>query len=91
MNGAIEFAGAVRSYVAFYLVQCPVCEQSRVVHFLKQMLSKDNQVLDIDYAISPGHRADVTQGIVFTPVVNHNAHVGRIDNAITVEVNDWAD
>ena len=31
------------------------------------------------------------KALVFTPVVNHNAHIGRIDNAVSVEVNDRND
>jgi hypothetical protein len=53
------------------------------------MLSKDYQVLDIYYAITPGHRANITQGLIRAPVVNHYAHVCTVNNSVTVEVNDW--
>ena len=55
------------------------------------MLGQDNQVLDIDYTIAPGKRADVTQWIIRVPVVHHDAHISSIDNSITIEVNDRDD
>jgi hypothetical protein len=55
------------------------------------MLRKHDQVLDIDDAISEGCRADVTQGVVFAPVVNHYAHIRRVNNSIAIEVNDRKD
>ena len=52
------------------------------------MLSEDDEVLDIDDAVAPRHRADVTQRIVCAPVVDHDAHVDGINNPVTVEVDD---
>ena len=57
--------------------------------FFKQVLSKDDKVLDIYDTVSPGHRANVTQWLARTPIVNHNAHVRRIDNSISIKVNNW--
>ena len=46
--------------------------------FFEQMLGKDDQILNINDAVAPGHWADVTKWIVRTPVVHHYDHVGRI-------------
>jgi len=80
--------GAVLGNIAFCLVKLPVCQSARVC---EQMLSKDDEVFDIDDAVTPGHRTNVTQGLVRTPVVNHDAHVGGIDNSVIVEVDDGDD
>jgi hypothetical protein len=55
------------------------------------VLSKYYQVLGIDDAVAPRHRANVAQGLICTPVVNDDANVGTIDNAVAIEVNDWLD
>ncbi len=40
-------------------VQLPVCNLFNWWNYLKQVLSKDDKVLDIYYAVSPGHWANV--------------------------------
>jgi hypothetical protein len=55
------------------------------------MFSQDDQVLDIYYAITPRHWADVAQRLTRAPIVNHDAHVAGIDNSVPVKVNDWDD
>ena len=55
------------------------------------MFSKDNEILDIDNTIAPGHRANVTQGIICAPMVHHDAHILGIHNSVAIEVNDGDD
>ena len=62
-------------------------DECGIAHVLEQMLSQHDHVLCIHDAVTPGHWADITQGVVFAPVVNHYAHVGAIDNSVTVQVN----
>ena len=62
-----------------------------VVYVLKQVLRENDQVLDIDYAVTPGHRANIVQWLVRTPIINHYAHIGRVDNSVAVKVNDGDD
>jgi len=50
----VVLVGAIRSDEAFRLVQFVVRYPCRITHFREQMLGKDNQVLDIYYAITPG-------------------------------------
>ena len=38
----------------------PMCNLLSRWNFLEQMLGQNNQVLDIDCAVAPRHRADVT-------------------------------
>ena len=55
------------------------------------MLRKDDQVLDVDNAVAPGHRADITQRLVCAPKIHHDTHVGRVHNSIAIKVNDRID
>ena len=55
------------------------------------MFSKDNQVLNIDNAITPGHRTYVTQWLICTPIINNDTHIRGIDNFVAVEVNNRDD
>ncbi len=64
--------------------------QCRVSHLRFDVLCKYNEVLDIDDAISEGCGANIAQGVVFTPVVNHDTHIRNIDNPVAIEVNHWA-
>ncbi len=41
-------------------VQLPACNLFNWWNSLKQMLSKDDQVLDIYNTVTPGHRANIT-------------------------------
>jgi hypothetical protein len=54
------------------------------------MLSKGDKILDIDYAVAPGHRANVAKRIVCAPLIYHDAHIGTVNNSVAVEVNDWS-
>jgi hypothetical protein len=54
-------------------------------------IRKDDQVLDIYYAVTPGHRANITQWLARAPVVNHDAHINGVNDFIAVEVNDGDD
>ncbi len=71
-------------------VKLPICNLFNWWNFLKQMFSQDNQVLDIYNAVTPGHRANVTQWIVFTPVFGHDHNILHIDDLVAVKVNDRA-
>lgn len=56
------------------------------------MLSQNDQVLDIDDPVTPRHGTDITQRIILAPMIYHDAHVGRVNNSIAIEVhngNDW--
>ena len=55
------------------------------------MFSQDDQVLDIDDAISPRHRANIIEWLVCVLVVNHHAHIYTIHNSVAVKVNDESD
>ena len=55
------------------------------------MLSQDDQVLNINNTVAPGHWADVTEWFISTPMVNNDAHVGGVNNPISIEVNDGND
>ena len=55
------------------------------------MLDQDDQILDIDNAVAPGHRPDVTQGIICTPAVDHDVDVRSLDGTIAVEVHNRND
>ncbi|MHC4542400.1 MAG: site-specific integrase [Planctomycetota bacterium] len=46
---------------------------------------------NIDDTVTPGHRANVTQGVIFSPVVHHDAQVGRVNNSVAVKVNNRND
>ena len=52
------------------------------------MLSKDNEILDIDDAVTPGHWANIAQRLVCAPVVHHEAQVSGVDHTIAIEVDD---
>ncbi len=79
-------ADAVISDVPLCLVQLPVCNKFDWENLLEQMLSKDNQVLDINDAVAERCRANITQGIVLAPVVNHYAHIVSIYNSVAIKV-----
>ncbi len=85
---AIVMAGAIVGDAAFCLIKLPVRHRARIC---EQILSKDHQILDIDDAVAERCRANVTQRVVLTPVVNHDAHVCGVDNSVAVKVNDWND
>ena len=55
------------------------------------MLSKYYQILNIYNTVTPGHRANITGWLVCAPVVNNDAHVGRINNPIPIKVNNRLD
>jgi len=55
------------------------------------MLGKNLQVFNIHYAVTPGHRADVTERIIRTPVVNHDDHVGGVNDSVSIKVNNGDD
>ncbi len=55
------------------------------------MFSQHNQVLNINYLVTPGHGANVAEKIVRTPAIYYHAHIGSIDNSVTVKVNDRND
>ncbi len=74
-----------------FLVRLAVCKLFNRWKFLKQVLCKDNQVLDIYYAVAPGHWADVAKWFVCAPVVNDDAHVGSIYDSVAVKVNGGDD
>lgn len=48
------------------------------------MLSEGDQILDIDSAAAR-HWASVTQGVIFAPVVNRDAHARDVNNRVAVE------
>jgi len=62
------------SHVVRHHAQLPSCSlftRFKRREFLKQMLGKNDQILDIDNAIAPRHRANIIQRLIRTPVVNH--------------------
>ena len=73
---------------ASQLFMCDLLNRLSWRDFLEQMLGKNDQVLNIDDAIAPGHGAYVTQGVIRAPVIDHDDHIGSIDNAVGVKVND---
>ena len=60
-------------------------------NFLKQMLSENNKVLDIDYAVAPGHRANITQWLICMPVIKHYTDVRTVHLSVPGKVNDGSD
>ena len=55
------------------------------------MFSKHYQILDMDYSITPGHWADVTQRFISSPAFDNYTHICGVDNSITINVYDWND
>ena len=58
---AVVYAAGPRRYwvVCFFLFS--ICDLLNWWKLFKQMLGKDNQILDVDNTITPGHWADVTE------------------------------
>jgi hypothetical protein len=55
------------------------------------MLCNDDQILDINDTVTQRCWANITQRIVFAPVVHDYAHVGSVDYSVAVQVNDRKD
>ena len=54
------------------------------------MLRKDDKVLGIYYTVSERCRANIAQCLVRALVVNYYAHVVRINDSISIKVDDWS-
>ena len=52
------------------------------------MFGQNDQILNIDYSIAPGHRADIARRLICAPVVNYDAHVCGVDDSVAVEIDD---
>ena len=56
--------------------------------FFKQVFGENDEVLDIDYAITPRHGADITERIIRPQVVNNNTHVSGVHERVAVEIDN---
>ena len=59
-HGTVAAAAHILGKSAFRLIQGPVGDQGGIVHILTNVLSQNLQVFDVNDAIPPGHRANVT-------------------------------
>jgi hypothetical protein len=90
-HGRVVGARAVVRDHARSFVQRPMCHQRCILYRLSNVLGQNNQVLQTNGTVAPGHRADIAQRFVRTPTVNHDTEVCTVDNSVPVKINDWAD
>ncbi len=68
---AVTISNAVVSDDTFCLIQLPVRNQFERKNFLEQMFGKEDQVLDIYYAVAGRWRGNIIEWLVRVPVVHH--------------------
>ena len=50
---------------------------------------EDRFFLELQRTGRSHEEAYIAQAVIFTPVVHYNAHINRVDNSISVEIDDW--